>query len=124
MRNSKQRDLVLETLKHNAVHPTADFIYDVVKKQMPAISLATVYRNLKQLSDEGVIKKIEGIDGSMHFDHNIHMHHHFVCKICNQIYDVEGEIIKDVNKDKLMEQGFELLEYEVNLKGICHSCKH
>ncbi len=123
MRSSKQRDLVLKTLRENVVHPTADFVYEKAKKQMPTISLATVYRNLKQLADEGLINKVEGIDGSMHFDHNVDDHHHFVCKICKNVYDVDCDVFKGFNKEKLLLQGLDLLDYEINLKGICHNCK-
>ena len=41
------------------------------------IGIATVYRNLNQLSENGTIKRIEGLDGSVHYDHNTHMHYHF-----------------------------------------------
>lgn len=47
-------------------HPTADFVYEQMRKELPNISLATVYRNLNQLAEAGLIRKVEGLDGSVH----------------------------------------------------------
>ena len=57
MNYSRQRDIILQTLKANVVHPTAEYLYAVLKEKEPNISLATLYRNLNQLSDNGIIKK-------------------------------------------------------------------
>ena len=61
MKYSRQRDLILKALRENVVHPTADFIYTVLKEKEPNLSLATVYRNLNLLANEGIIRKIEGL---------------------------------------------------------------
>lgn len=92
MKYSKQRELILKVLSENVVHPTADFVYEIIKKEMPNISLATVYRNLNQLAANGMIKKAEGLDGSVHFDCNTHPHYHFICNRCNKIYDIPYDI--------------------------------
>ena len=71
MKYSRQRDLILKALRENVVHPTADFIYTVLKEKEPNLSLDTVYRNLNLLANEGIIRKIEGLDGgeSLFFSH-------------------------------------------------------
>lgn len=76
MNYSKQRELALKVLQKNMCHPTADFVYEQMRKDLPNISLATVYRNLNQLAEAGLIRKVEGLDGSVHFDHNTHNHYH------------------------------------------------
>ena len=81
LKYSKQRDSILKTLQENVVHPTADFIYAKAKEENPNISLATVYRNLNQLAENGDIKKISGLDNMTHFDHNTHKHFHFIFSI-------------------------------------------
>ena len=58
MKYSKQRELILKTLQENVIHPTADEIYHLARKEMPSLSLATVYRNLNQLAENNVIRKI------------------------------------------------------------------
>ena len=76
MNYSKQRELVLKTLQENMIHPTADQVYELMRKEMPKISLATVYRNLNQLAEKGIIRRISGLNGSVHFDHDIEKHYH------------------------------------------------
>ena len=97
MNYSKQRELILETLKENVVHPSADYIYGKLKDKLPNISLATVYRNLNQLAENGTILKIEGLENSDHFDHNTHEHHHFLCEKCGRIFDIPKDIAPDIN---------------------------
>ena len=58
MRYSKQRELILQTLQKNAIHPSAEQLYELIKREEPAISLATVYRNLNLLAQQKIIKKI------------------------------------------------------------------
>ena len=57
MNYSRQREVILNTLKSNVVHPTAEYLYSVLKETEPNISLATLYRNLNQLAENGIIKK-------------------------------------------------------------------
>ncbi len=124
MNYSKQRELILKTLQENPVHPTADYIYSVLKKELPTISLATVYRNLNQLAEQGKIKKIEGLDGSSHFDHTIHNHYHFVCIKCNKIYDIPYEVAKDIEQKVSAMTGLKITDHDISFKGICTACQH
>jgi len=95
MKYSKQREHILKTLRENVIHPTADEIYALARKGMPSLSLATVYRNLNQLAENGIIRRIDGLDGSVHFDHNLCKHYHFICTKCNKVYDVAYDIAPD-----------------------------
>ena len=76
MNYSRQREIILETLKKNVVHPTAEYLYGILQEKAPNISLATLYRNLNQLAENGIIKKIDGLEAPSHFDHNTHEHFH------------------------------------------------
>lgn len=124
MNYSKQRELILKTVRTNPIHPTADYVYSVLKKDMPGISLATVYRNLNQLAENGQIKKIETLAGSTHFDHNIHNHYHFVCIKCNKIYDIPCEVAKDIEQKVSAMTGLEITNHDISFKGICTACQH
>lgn len=124
MKFSKQREVILQTLMENAVHPNADGVFREVRKKLPSISLATVYRNLKQLSDQGVIRSIEGLDGSVRFDHRMHRHHHFFCTCCKKIYDIENVDIPALTNKISEEYGFSVDSFDMTFKGICHNCKH
>lgn len=124
MNYSKQRELILTTLKENVVHPSAENIYRLLKPANPAISLATVYRNLNKMADMGIIKKIEGLEASDHFDHNTHEHYHLLCVKCNRIYDISSDVAPQVCKIVTEDLGFEVLEHEINFRGICPECKN
>ncbi len=122
MKYSKQRELVLKTLQENICHPTAEHIYALLKKELPSISLATVYRNLNQLAANGMVKKIEGLDGSIHFDHNLSKHYHFVCTKCNKVYDVPYDVAPDLADKVLSKTGLIIENYDISFKGICPEC--
>ena len=87
-KHSHQRDKILEVLKNNKCHPTASYVYEMVREELPNISLGTVYRNLALLSKNGQILRLDLGTGSEHFDGDISDHYHIVCKKCNQITDV------------------------------------
>lgn len=123
MKYSRQRDLILKALRENVVHPTADFIYTVLKEKEPNLSLATVYRNLNLLANEGIIRKIEGLDGVAHFDHNTHNHYHFICSKCNKVYDVPYDIAPDLAEKVLAATGMAAESCEITFKGLCCGCK-
>lgn len=124
MRNSKQRDLILQTLQENPVHPTAEQLYAMVKEKAPGISLATVYRNLNLLADNGIIKKICGLDGLAHFDHFVHNHYHFICSQCHKVYDVPYKIAPRLAEDVCARTGFIVESCDIALGGICRNCQH
>ena len=123
MKYSKQREHILKTLRENVIHPTADEIYALARKGMPSLSLATVYRNLNQLAENGIIRRIDGLDGSVHFDHNLCKHYHFICTKCNKVYDVAYDIAPDLADKVLAETGLFVESFDISLKGNCTNCK-
>lgn len=123
MKYSKQRELILKTLQENMVHPTADYIYEKVRKEMPNISLATVYRNLNMLAESGLIRKVQGLDGSIHFDHNLCNHYHFICTKCNKVYDVAYDIAPEISEKVMAETGLYIESYDIAFKGLCQKCR-
>ena len=123
MNYSKQREIILNTLKENVVHPTAEYLYAKVKEKDPKISLATLYRNLNQLTENGIIKKIDGLENSSHYDHNTHNHYHFICKKCNRVYDIKSEVAPDlINKTEEL-TGFLIENHDIVFSGICKDCR-
>lgn len=122
MKYSRQRDLILKTLQTNTVHPTADYIYSLLKESEPNLSLATVYRNLNLLAENGIIRKIEGLDGATRFDHNTHNHYHFICSQCNKVYDVPYDIAPELAEKVLARTGLVVQSYDITFNGICPDC--
>lgn len=124
MNYSKQREIILETLKENVVHPTAEYLYSVLHKKDPKISLATLYRNLNQLAENGIIKKIDGLEQSSHFDHNTHEHYHFICTKCLKVFDIDANIAPDLIKKTEEITDFTVQSHDVVFCGICKDCKN
>lgn len=123
MNYSKQREVVLDALKQNVVHPTAEKLYSIIQIEYPEVSKATLYRNLSQLAEAGIIKKIDGLETSAHFDHNTHLHYHFICEKCGRVFDVSDEVAKDVVGKTEEETGFKVTNHELVFKGLCKDCQ-
>ena len=108
MNYSKQGEQIYETLLNNVVHPSAEYIYDILRQANSNISLATVYRNLNKMAQIGRIKKINGLEDRAHFDHNTFEHYHFICRKCGRIYDIPCDIAPDIIKKAQEETGFKI----------------
>ena len=121
-RKSKQREIVLQALKDNVIHPTADELYKIISKQHSSIGSATVYRNLNSLAEEGMIKKIDCLETSAHFDHNTYTHYHFICDNCKNIYDVTENVAPNVDKIAEKETGFYIKGHDLCFHGLCKQC--
>lgn len=121
MKYSRQRELIMETVERNPIHPTADSVYHMLKKDYPSLSLGTVYRNLKQLSDYGLIRKITMPVAGDRFDANTKDHCHILCKKCGQVTDVHwniGKYCKEVEElSKCSIDGYDIL-----FTGLCADC--
>ena len=124
MRYSKQREMILWTLKDNPVHPTADYIYGLLKRKMPGLSLGTVYRNLNLLAEGGHIKRIRGLDEKDRFDHNNFDHCHVKCKSCGGVSDImiTPQLSANIARLKLA-AGADISVCEILLHGKCADCK-
>lgn len=123
MRYSKQRETILEAVKSSYKHPTAEEVYELVKKDMPNISLGTVYRNLNTLSEQGKIKRIKIANGSDHFDCTLNNHHHAYCDTCHNLFDVRIKDEPSFN-NLLVEDQFQISEVNICFTGICNDCKN
>ncbi len=121
-RMTPQRKLVLEELKQSKSHPTADEIYERVRKHLPRISLGTVYRNLDVLARQGVIRKVDIHGTQMRFDANRDFHFHVRCLNCGAIDDV---VVKDRLLVKEMVEhasGYAIEQVRLEFLGHCPKC--
>lgn len=128
MRYSKQRDLILDIVRSNAVHPTAEWVYEQARIQMPSLGIATVYRNLHQLVSAGMIRRIAGLDGAERYDGNVEEHYHLRCKKCGRLFDLKTKDSQTASQiDKRVKELFCLTAAEVSvstslLEGLCADC--
>lgn len=125
MNYSRQREIILDTLTRNAVHPTAEKLYNIIKDENPDsnIGIATVYRNLKKMSESGAIKKIEGLEEAEHFDHNTHRHYHFMCLKCGRVFDIDECIAPEISQNVEKLTGFAVTDFDIAIHGICKDCQ-
>lgn len=123
MRYSKQRENIKNGLENFCIHPTAEELYLNLKPQNPNLSLATVYRNLNQLAEIGEIKKIEGLSGQVHYDHNVEEHFHAICTQCSKIMDLPSEMAVSLRNILENQEEFEIISYDILVKGLCSDCK-
>ena len=114
-----QRLIILKYLDAHRTHPTADEIYSSLKKSIPSLSKTTVYNSLDTLHDQGIIQSLT-ICGSEHrYDFRDDNHHHFLCKKCGRIIDIE---MKCPNIKKINEYGHDVNEIHGYFKGTCKDC--
>ena len=118
MRNSKQRDLILDIVNSSYTHPTAEEIHSNCLMVIPNISLGTVYRNLDVLQKSGSIRRINLKDNTYRYDRAMDNHAHFVCNSCLTISDINENILK--NLDEI--NGNKVLSCDIIFKGICKDC--
>ena len=121
-RNTIQRQIVLQAVNQMHNHPTADAIYAVIAAQHPTISKATVYRNLRQLAESGLLLKINTTDGADHFDHRCDAHYHAGCLRCGRVFDVELRQPPQLEKLLGDTHGFAVSGYDLLFRGVCPEC--
>ena len=84
----RKRNAILSCLQHTTAHPSAEMVHEMLQKEHPDISLATVYRNLSRFKDQGMIQSLGTVHGVERFDANTQPHVHFVCSKCTAILDL------------------------------------
>ncbi|MDY6836078.1 MAG: transcriptional repressor [Chloroflexota bacterium] len=121
-RRSKQRETILRILRSTKSHPTAEWIYDQTRMEMPSISLGTVYRNLKLLKDSGEILQLDITPSFSRYDGNPENHYHFRCEACDRVYDVDMPIISNIDDEVTQSTGFRVSHHILEFRGICQDC--
>ncbi len=122
-RMTKQRKAILDILKSTDIHPTADWIYEQVKEEIPNISLGTVYRNLNVLSDMGKITVLDYGSTYSRFDGNPEDHYHFKCLECEKVYDLDMEVKKELDKEVEKNTPHRVNHHRLEFYGICKECQ-
>jgi Fur family ferric uptake transcriptional regulator len=119
---TRQRRLILSELQASKGHPTADDVYQAVRKTLPRISLGTVYRNLEVLAECGAVNRIEG-GPQRRYDADLEEHVHIRCRNCGRVDDVAVKEIPQAAR--LLEDagGYEVLGYRIEYEGLCPACK-
>jgi Fur family ferric uptake transcriptional regulator len=122
-RMTRQRRVILEELRKVSSHPTADQVYDLVRKKLPGVSLGTVYRNLDTLSEEGEIRKIILAGTRQRFDGMADQHYHLRCLVCGRLEDLKMEPLRHLEQEAIRASGYRVTGHCLEFHGICPACR-
>ena len=117
--------MVLSAVNEMHRHVTADQIYTFIRDKYPSIGRGTVYRNLGILVEEGKVRKVEVPDGSDRFDFTLENHYHVECVKCGEIFDVDMDVISEIEKKIKDAHGMKYISHDIFFKGInrgFHNC--
>lgn len=119
---SRQREEIKAYLASRKDHPTADNVYMAIRRQIPNISLGTVYRNLTMLVDAGEITRLRVGDGVDHFDYDTSPHYHFVCTECGSVIDLDMQNIDSILKLAGASFDGKIAGHVTYFYGVCGNC--
>lgn len=121
-RITHQREVILEEIRKVNSHPTADEVYEMVRKRLPRISLGTVYRNLEILSTWGLIQKIGPVSSQKRFDGNTKSHYHIRCINCGRVEDAPIEPVENLENHIRDLSDYSIIRHRLEFIGICPEC--
>jgi len=122
-RNTVQRQVILDAYKKLKTHPTIEEIYTAIHTGYPSISKTTIYRSLRQLAANGILRQVSLPDGLERYDERIDQHYHFKCKNCGNILDVDIDYLAGINNIVQKKYSIQVDEHDVIFSGICLKCK-
>ena len=117
-----QRQVIYQAAMSATDHPTPEAIYERVRRQIPSVSLGTVYKNLHTFLEAGLLKEVSLHHGTLRVDANLHAHHHLVCRVCRSIIDLDEHDIEPVRVLARLPRGFRTERQTVEIVGTCESC--
>ena len=117
---TKQRAVILEVIRSDMCHHTADEIFTLAKEKLPGISRATVYNNLKTLESAKLIRRITGDALSDRYDNSYIPHGHMICEECGKVKDFN---LSNFDKQLSDAIGSDFNSYELKVRYTCGKCK-
>ena len=120
----RKRDAILNCVRSTDAHPSADWVFEHVKMEVPDISLATVYRNLSLFKEQGLITSLGTVKGVERFDGNTEPHVHFICTQCGNVQDLpEISVPEELNSAVAQSSGGRVDNCQLSFTGICGECR-
>ena len=120
----RKRDAILNCVRSTTTHPSADWVFEHVRTEVPDISLATVYRNLSLFKDQGLIASLGTVKGVERFDGNTNPHVHFICTGCGAVVDLpEISGPEELNNAVARSSGGQVDNCQLSFTGLCGECR-
>jgi Fe2+ or Zn2+ uptake regulation protein len=123
LRKTRQREIVLGLVDSHRDHPTAEAILRDARRQIPGISLATVYRTLRLLKEKGLILEFSGGGYPSRYDNAAHDHEHVRCVACGAVADVELPEASEVRNLVAERTRYRVCSFPLIFQGLCHECE-
>ena len=120
---SSKREAIFKTIASTKSHPSAAWVYDKLKDEIPNLSLGTVYRNIALFKEQGKVITVANVNGEEHIDADTSDHAHFVCEHCGKVFDLNSSPLSAL-EDELSQNGFEINRKNVVFHGVCCDCKN
>ena len=119
----RKRNAILECLRNTHAHPSAEALFQMLQKEHPDISLATVYRNLTLFKQQGLIQSLGTVNGIERFDGNTQPHVHFICGSCKSVLDLpELDPPESLRSAAAKATGGEVTSCQLIFTGTCQEC--
>ena len=121
-KHSRKRDAILDCIRRTQCHPTAEWVYNQLKPQIPDLSLGTVYRNIAMFKNEGIIQSVGVVNGLEHFDVDIEPHTHFICSRCANVFDLKSVTLPPEVFEEAQKLSSTITGYQLQFTGQCANC--
>ena len=119
----RKRNAILACLQGTTSHPSAEMVYEMLQKEHPDISLATVYRNLARFKSQGLVSSVATVHGVERFDAMTHPHVHFICSSCDAVIDLpQMEIPESLSLEAESISGCHVQDCHLTFTGLCEKC--
>ena len=117
-----QREIIYRAVVSSKQHPSPEHIFDEVRRQIPSLSLATVYKNIHTFLEAGLLREVSPHHGSLRLEANLADHHHLVCTRCKAIVDLDESEVEPIHLSRKLQAGYRILRYSVEFQGLCPAC--
>jgi Fur family peroxide stress response transcriptional regulator len=121
-KRSRQREKIYQVLRRTTSHPTAEWVYERVREQVPRISLGTVYRNLHVLKEQGKIRELDFGEGIRRYDATVDQHYHFICERCGVVRDLAIPPQEDLHDRVRQRVPGTIRTHRLDFYGVCDDC--
>ena len=119
----RKRNAILACLQGTTSHPSAEMVYEMLQKEHPDISLATVYRNLARFKSQGLVSSVATVHGVERFDAMTHPHVHFICCSCDAVMDLpQMEVPESLTMEAEEISGCHVQDCRLTFTGLCEKC--
>lgn len=117
-----QREIIYRAVVERPGHLSPEEIYENVRRQIPSISLATVYKNIKTFVTAGLLLQVSPHHSSLRIESNHAPHHHLFCTRCNTILDIEAGALGSLQVPRKLPDGFRMQSVSIEIHGLCGKC--